>query len=134
MVRIVLSAQSVVGGTLKLTADPAMVVMVDDIGAGQGLRLFVGACEVAGAVGVLIPPLTRLAAAGLAGLMVGAAITNVVVLQISPRGPAGPAQPDRPGGGHPYLPEVECTVSTNEPSTLGRPRCGRWTGWSPPGR
>jgi putative oxidoreductase len=87
VVRIVLSAQFVVGGMLKLTANPAMVAMFDDIGAGQWLRLFIGVCEVAGAVGVLIPHLARLAAAGLAGLMVGAAITNVVALQISPAVP-----------------------------------------------
>ena len=83
-VRIVLAAQFVAGGVLKLTADPTMVAMFDDIGAGQGLRLLVGACELAGGIGVLLPPVSRLAAAGLVGLMIGAAITNVVALQISP--------------------------------------------------
>ena len=86
-VRILLSAQFVVGGVLKLTADPAMVAMFDDIGAGQGLRLLVGGCEVAGAVGLLVPRLARLAATGLVGLMVGAAVTNVVALQTSPAVP-----------------------------------------------
>ena len=82
--RLALSAQLVVGGVLKLTASPAMVAMFDDIGAGQGLRLFIGLCEVAGAIGLLVPRLHRLAAIGLVLLMVGAAVTNVVVLQISP--------------------------------------------------
>lgn len=86
-VRILLSAQFVVGGVLKLTADPAMVAMFDDIGAGQGLRLLVGVCEVAGAVGLLVPRLARLAAIGLVGLMIGAAVTNVVALQTSPAVP-----------------------------------------------
>ena len=86
-VRIVLSAQFVVGGVLKLTADPPMVAMFDDIGAGQGLRLLVGVCEVAGGVGLLVPRLFRLAATGLVLLMVGAAVTNVVALQISPAVP-----------------------------------------------
>lgn len=85
--RILLTAQFLAGGVLKLTADPAMVAMFDDIGAGQGLRLFIGACEVAGAVGLLVPRLTRMAAAGLVLLMIGAAVTNVVTLQISPAVP-----------------------------------------------
>jgi putative oxidoreductase len=85
--RIALAAQFVVGGVLKLTADPAMVAMFDSIGAGQGLRLFIGACEVAGAVGLLVPGLVRLAATGLVLLMIGAAVTNVVALQISPAVP-----------------------------------------------
>lgn len=86
-VRILLSAQFVVGGVLKLTADPAMVAMFEAIGAGQQLRLLIGACEVAGAVGLLVPRLARPAATGLVLLMVGAAVTNVVVLQTSPAVP-----------------------------------------------
>ena len=85
--RIALSAQFVVGGVLKLTADPAMVAMFTRLGAGEGLRLFVGACEVAGAIGLLVPRLARLAAIGLVLLMIGAAVTNVVALQTSPAVP-----------------------------------------------
>lgn len=88
--RILLSAQFVVGGVLKLTANPAMVAMFDDMGAGQELRLLVGVCEVAGAVGLLVPQLARLAATGLVLLMIGAAVTNVVALQISPAVPLVP--------------------------------------------
>ena len=83
-VRVLLSVQFVVGGILKLSADAQMVSMFDDIGAGQWLRLLVGAGEMAGGVGVLVPRLARPAATGLAVLMAGAAVTNVVVLQISP--------------------------------------------------
>ena len=86
-IRILLSAQFLLGGGLKLTADPTMVAMFTDIGAGQGLRLVVGACEVAGAVGLLVPRLARLAAYGLLLLMIGAAVTNVVALQTSPAVP-----------------------------------------------
>ena len=86
-VRILLSAQFLVGGALKLIADPATVAMFTDIGAGQWLRLVVGACEVAGAVGLLVPRLTRLAAAGLVLLMTGAAVTNMLALQTSPAVP-----------------------------------------------
>ncbi len=83
-VRVLLAAQFLVGGMLKLTADPTMVAMFTDIGAGQVLRLVIGACEVAGAVGLLVPGLARLAAYGLVLLMIGAAVTNVVALQTSP--------------------------------------------------
>jgi uncharacterized membrane protein YphA (DoxX/SURF4 family) len=86
-VRVLLSAQFVAGGVLKLTADPQMVSMFDDIGAGQGLRVLVGVCEVAGAVGLLLPRLAGPASIGLAALMVGAAVTNVVALQTSPAVP-----------------------------------------------
>lgn len=85
--RILLAAQFATGGVLKLAADPAMVTLFDDIGAGQGLRLGIGACELAGAVGLLVPRLVRPAAIGLVALMVGAAVTNVVVLQASPAVP-----------------------------------------------
>ena len=49
-VRVILAAQFVAGGALKLTADPAMVAMFNDIGAGDWLRLLVGVCEVGGFV------------------------------------------------------------------------------------
>ena len=71
-------------GFSKLAGEAAMVTMFEDIGAGQGLRYVVGSLEVAGAVGVLVPRASSLAATGLALLMVGATITNVTVLEASP--------------------------------------------------
>jgi putative oxidoreductase len=65
-----------------------MVAMFTAIGAGQWLRYLVGAMEIAGAVGLLVPRLCGLAALGLVGLMVGAAITNVAFLDQSPVVPA----------------------------------------------
>lgn len=87
VVRIGLGAQFVMGGAAKLAGDAQMVAMFDDIGAGQWFRLLVGILEVAGGIGLLVPRrprLTRLAAAGLVALMVGAAITNVGVLGTAP--------------------------------------------------
>jgi putative oxidoreductase len=83
-VRILLAAQFTIGGVLKLTAEASMVTMFDRIGAGQGLRLFVGICELAGAIGLLVPRLAWVAAAALVLLMIGAAVTNVLALHISP--------------------------------------------------
>lgn len=72
------------GGAMKLAADPVMVSLFDDIGAGQGLRVLVGSLEVAGAVGLLVPRLATLAALGLTLLLLGATATNVLVLDASP--------------------------------------------------
>ncbi|SCG57942.1 DoxX family protein [Micromonospora coxensis] len=74
------------GGLLKLTGDPTMVEMFDDIGAGQWLRFVVGALEVAGGVGLLVPRLRALAALGLLLLLIGAAVVNVTVLHTGPLG------------------------------------------------
>ena len=50
------------------------------IGAGQWFRYFVGAAELAGGIGLLMPWLAGLAAAGLAANMAGATIINATVL------------------------------------------------------
>ena len=71
-------------GTSKLAGEPAMVTMFDQIGAGQWTRYLVGTLELAGAVGVLVPRLSALAATGLVLLMVGATITNLAVLDDPP--------------------------------------------------
>jgi uncharacterized membrane protein YphA (DoxX/SURF4 family) len=84
LLRIALAGMFLGAGFSKLTGEPVMVEMFTVIGAGQWLRYFVGACEVAGAVGVLVPRLSVLAAAGLALLMVGASVANVTVLDTSP--------------------------------------------------
>ncbi|GGJ98496.1 hypothetical protein GCM10010123_30620 [Pilimelia anulata] len=67
-------------GVPKLLGDPAAVTLFADIGAGQWFRYVVGSLEALGAIGLLIPRLTGLAAAGLALVMAGAAVTQVVVL------------------------------------------------------
>jgi putative oxidoreductase len=50
------------------------------IGWGQWFRYFTGTVEAAGAIGLLIPRLTTFAAIGLIGLMIGAVLTQVLVL------------------------------------------------------
>jgi len=71
-------------GASKLVGTPEMVDLFADVGAGEWLRYLVGAAEVAGAVGLLVPRLARLAALGLAALMLGATVTNLVVLDADP--------------------------------------------------
>ena len=69
----------------KLTGDHQMVQEFGLIGAGQWLRYFVGAAELAGGIGLLTPWLAGLAAAGLAADMAGATIINATVLQGVPQ-------------------------------------------------
>ena len=84
VVQAVLTALFVMAAVPKLTGDPLMVDMFAEIGAGQWLRYVVGTLELAGAIGLLIPRLCRLAALGLAGLMVGASATNLFLFGVSP--------------------------------------------------
>ena len=69
---------------MDVTGDPVMVDLFGRVGAGQWLRYVVGALELAAAVGLLVPRLAKLAAAGLVLLMVGAAVTNVAIIDESP--------------------------------------------------
>lgn len=84
VLQIVLAFQFAGAGLLKVIGAPVMVELFDDIGAGQWLRILVGVLEIAGAVGLLIPALSGLAALGLVALMVGATFTNVFVIEQSP--------------------------------------------------
>jgi putative oxidoreductase len=77
------------GGLAKLAGAPELVELFASIGAGQWLRYVVGALEVAGAVGLLVPRLSRLAALGLAALMLGATVTNLFVIHERPWLPVG---------------------------------------------
>ena len=72
------------GGLAKVGGDAAMVEMFATIGIGQWFRYVVGTLEIAGAVGVLVPRLSGLAALGLVCLMAGATLTNLFVLGASP--------------------------------------------------
>jgi putative oxidoreductase len=84
VLQVLLAAQFASAGILKLTGAESMVTMFDDIGAGSWLRFLVGVLEIAGAIGLLIPRLAGLAALGLVGLMVGALVTRVAVLDGAP--------------------------------------------------
>lgn len=84
VLQIVLAIQFILSGFLKLGGSPAMVSMFTEIGAGQWLRYLVGVIEVAGAIGLLIPRLSGLAALALLCLLIGATVTNLFILGTSP--------------------------------------------------
>ena len=89
VLQILLALQFVMAGLAKVFGDPAMVEMFATIGIGQWFRYVVGGLEIAGAIGVLVPRLSGLAALGLVCLMAGAFLTNVFVLGASPLLPIG---------------------------------------------
>jgi putative oxidoreductase len=80
-VQILLSVFFLVAAAVpKLVGQQDAVEIFDQIGIGQWFRYLVGVLELAGAVGLLIPRLSGLAALGLAGVMVGAVVTQLFVL------------------------------------------------------
>jgi putative oxidoreductase len=89
VLQVLLALQFAMAGLAKVGGDPAMVEMFATIGIGQWFRYLVGALELAGAVGVLIPRLSGLAALGLVCLMAGATATNVFILGANPLLPIG---------------------------------------------
>jgi uncharacterized membrane protein len=64
----------------KLVGDPTTVATFETIGFGQWFRYLTGACELGGAIGLLIPRLSGLAALGLVGVMAGATATNLFLV------------------------------------------------------
>jgi putative oxidoreductase len=79
-VQVVLAAFFIFASAPKLLGDPATVAAFDSIGFGDWFRYLTGACELAGAIGLLIPALSGLAALGLVGVMVGATLTNLFLM------------------------------------------------------
>ena len=86
-VQAMLAVQFVGAGALELGGAPEMVAMFTAIGVGQWLRYLVGTLEVIGAVGLLVPRLSGLAAIGLVCVMIGATATNLFVIDYSPLPP-----------------------------------------------
>lgn len=68
----------VASGLPKLIAHPTAVEAFNGIGWGRPGMYAIGLVEVAGAVGLLVPVLSGLAAIGLSVLMVGAFFTQVM--------------------------------------------------------
>jgi len=81
VLQVLLAAFFAFAGINKLFIhQPEMVDNFAKFGLGLGFQYFVGAIELVGAIGLLIPRLSGLAAIWLAGIMVGAALTHVFVL------------------------------------------------------
>lgn len=80
LLQIVLAGYLVIFSALPmLSGDAHITETFDRIGFGDWFRHVTGVVEIAGAIGLLIPPLCGLAALGLMGVMVGAIITELSV-------------------------------------------------------
>jgi ubiquinone/menaquinone biosynthesis C-methylase UbiE/uncharacterized membrane protein YphA (DoxX/SURF4 family) len=80
LVRIMLALVFTGAALFKLSAASDAVQTFETLGVGQGARVLVGVAELLGAVGLLVPPLATPAALGLAGIMVGAVASHLLVL------------------------------------------------------
>lgn len=78
ILQIVLAVQFVMNGWALFGDD--FVKKFDDIGFGQWFRYFTGVLEIGAAIGLLIPRICGLAALGLAGIMTGAALTELLLV------------------------------------------------------
>lgn len=65
------------GGVMKLTGNPMAHQSFADLGLPGWFGYFIGACEVAGAIGIWLRPTSRLAALGIAIIMAGAVYYHV---------------------------------------------------------
>lgn len=72
VVSILLTAQFLFAGGFKLLAPDKVRPMFAQFGYAPWFATFIGVCEALGAIGLLIPRLAALAAAGLSIIMVGA--------------------------------------------------------------
>src|SRR5258705_4443421 len=71
-------------GFLKLSGNPQLVALFEAIGLGQWFRYLTGSLEVAGAILLLIPRTSGLAALMLAGVTACAVVTHVFIVGGSP--------------------------------------------------
>ena len=78
ILQILLAVQFVYNGYLLFTDQ--FVAKFDDIGFGQWFRYLTGVLEIATALGLLIPRICGIAALGLAGIMGGAALTELFLV------------------------------------------------------
>ncbi len=85
---IVVALMVGVAGAMKLAGVPALHESFAILGLPGWFGYFIGLCEVAGAIGLLIRPLSALAAAGLSIIMLGAIYFHVVHTPIGQAVPA----------------------------------------------
>ncbi|MEU4545571.1 DoxX family protein [Nonomuraea dietziae] len=78
--QVLLAAHFAYGGLTKLAAQAEVVTTFETIGFGQRFRVLTGVVELAGAIGLLVPRLSGLAAIGLIGVLTGATLTHLFLL------------------------------------------------------
>lgn len=79
-VQVAVSAVFFYAAYQKLTGGSVPTHTFQALGLGEWFRYFTGLAELAGAIGLFVPRLAAWAAAGLAGVMVGAAATHLFII------------------------------------------------------
>ncbi|MFF3563378.1 DoxX family protein [Streptomyces sp. NPDC002574] len=88
ILQAVLAVVFVMAGASKIAGAKDMVDLFQDVGAGQWLRYVTGSLELVGAVLLLVPRLSALGGLVLTGVMTGAVVTCLSVVDRSPAPPA----------------------------------------------
>ncbi len=83
VLQVLVAAMFLFSGGMKLVGTQPMVELFNEIGIGQWFRYLTGGLEIAGATALLIPRLVASGALLLAGVMVGAVFTDLM-LGVSP--------------------------------------------------
>lgn len=83
VLQVLVAAMFLFAGGMKLVGAQPMVELFNEIGIGQWFRYLTGGLEIVGAMAILIPRLVAYGALLLAGVMVGAVFTDLM-LGVSP--------------------------------------------------
>ena len=82
--QVALAVVFLMTGGSKLAGVPAIVSMFDAIGVGQWLRYVTGVIEVTSAIALLVPSAAIFGVMLLIPTMLGATLTNVFIIHVSP--------------------------------------------------
>jgi putative oxidoreductase len=86
--RVFVAFVMLAGGGMKLFGGPEGHETFALLGLPDWFGYFVGVCEIAGAIGIFINPLSSLAALGIVGIMIGAIYFHVMHTPIAQAIPA----------------------------------------------
>jgi putative oxidoreductase len=82
--QVALALMFLMTGGSKLAGVPAIVSMFDAIGVGQWLRYVTGVIEITSAIALLVPSAAIFGVMLLIPTMLGATITNMFIIHVSP--------------------------------------------------
>src|ERR1700737_1277640 len=85
--QVLVALAFVAAGAGKLLGGADMIALFDAVGLGQWFRYVTGSLEVLGALLLIVPGRSAFGAVLLAGVMVGAVVAHLTVLQTAPTAP-----------------------------------------------
>jgi len=84
ILRVVMAVVLLGAGGAKVVGDAWMVAVFHAIGLGQWLRYVVGILEIVGGLALLVSPLAGVAALALVAMMIGAVLTEIMIVRRPP--------------------------------------------------